>query len=96
MPLSHYSLPVGAHYNAMKAFYTAILQPLGYAPAIEGEQYCGFAPPNGPPDFWLGGGRVDNGLPLYDGDLAQRIAPVHVAFQADSQEAVDAWYEHAM
>ncbi|KAI5462074.1 Glyoxalase/Bleomycin resistance protein/Dihydroxybiphenyl dioxygenase [Mariannaea sp. PMI_226] len=98
MPFHHVSLPVGKHYILMRDFYTAILQPLGYKLVVEGEaplQYCGYGV-EGRLDFWLGGGAKENGLEKYDGDLAKRPAPVHIAFAANDRDHVNQWYEHAI
>lgn len=97
MPLFHYGLPVGAHFEEMKAFYTAILEPLGYTLMVSFDGYCGFGTAGGgPPDFWLGGGRKDDGLSKYDGNLEGRIAPIHIAFDVESQGKVDEVYENSM
>ena len=97
MPLSHYGLPVGAHFKAMRDFYVAILKPIGYSIKVDpGYDYCGFAEENKRPDFWLGGGRKEDGLKTYDGELTNRVAPIHFAFEAKSREQVDEWYENAM
>lgn len=97
MPLSHYGLPVGAHFKAMRDFYVAILKPIGYSIKVDpGYDYCGFAEENKRPDFWLGGGRKEDGLKTYDRELTNRVAPIHFAFEAKSREQVDEWYENAM
>lgn len=96
MPFSHVSLPVGDHYVAMRDFYKDILKPLGYELSKEyGTIACGFGPPTGGPDFWLGGG-AKGGLQPYGGTLETRIAPVHVAFAAKNREEVDQWYDVAV
>jgi catechol 2,3-dioxygenase-like lactoylglutathione lyase family enzyme len=65
-----------------KAFYTAALAPLGYAPLMAWEQFAGFGvPPK--PDFWIGQGKVND-------------PPVHVAFRADSRALVDAFHAAAL
>ena len=65
-----------------KAFYRAALAPLGYAVIMEFDDAVGFGvPPK--PDFWMG--RADAG-----------IAPIHVAFRADTRAQVDAFYKAAM
>lgn len=82
----------------MRDFYVEILKPLGYEVAVQvpGADYCGFGIPGGAPDFWLGGGRQEDGLKTYDGDMKNRIAPIHVAFKAESPAQVDSWFENAM
>jgi catechol 2,3-dioxygenase-like lactoylglutathione lyase family enzyme len=65
-----------------KAFYTAALAPLGYAPLMDFDGSAGFgiAPK---PDFWIG--RGDPNVP-----------PVHVAFAASSRAIVDAFHRAAL
>lgn len=99
MPVNHIGIPVGKHYTAMRDFYAAVLAPLGYKLVVEGQgphNYCGFGVEGKGPDFWLGGGCQEDGLKEYDGDLAKRVAPFHVAFDGKDQEHVKAWYESAM
>jgi catechol 2,3-dioxygenase-like lactoylglutathione lyase family enzyme len=65
-----------------KAFYRAALAPLGYAVIMEFEDAVGFGvPPK--PDFWMAQGNA-------------RIAPIHVAFRADSRAQVDGLYKAAI
>ncbi|ESQ75004.1 VOC family protein [Asticcacaulis sp. AC402] len=66
--------------KASKAFYTAIFAPLGYRLIVDESYGSGFG--INKPDFWL----VD-GMPL---DL------MHVAFQAQSRAAVDAFHKIAL
>ncbi|KAF5553751.1 glyoxalase bleomycin resistance dioxygenase [Fusarium pseudocircinatum] len=99
MPFSHVALPVGEHYAEMRDFYKAVLAPLGYELKFEGTgakgaQYCSFGVKNGAPDFWLGGGGP--ALKKYDGNLENRTAPVHVAFDGENQKHVDEWYDVAI
>ena len=65
-----------------KAFYRAALAPLGYAVIMEFDDAVGFGvPPK--PDFWMG-------------QAGAGIAPIHVAFRADTRAQVDAFYKAAM
>lgn len=98
MPLHHYGLPVGAHFEVMRDFYIEILKPIGYEIMLQysGPGYCAFGLPGTNPEFWLGGGRQEDGLKTYGGDMNGRICPIHVAFKAESPEQVDKWYENAM
>ena len=99
MTIAHIALPVGTHYLAMRDFYVAILKPLNYELMEDHEEYPygGFMIKGSRPDFWLVGGRKDeNGLQPYDGKLEERVAPVHVAFEAKNRELVDQWYQNAM
>ncbi|KAF5657116.1 glyoxalase bleomycin resistance dioxygenase [Fusarium circinatum] len=82
MPFSHVALSVGEHYVEMRDFYKAVLAPLGYEFKFEGT------------DFWLGGGGP--ALKKYDGNLENRTAPVHVAFDGENQKHVDEWYDVAI
>lgn len=99
MPFAHIGLPVGNHYTEVRDFYKAILAPLGYELMMEGEettkQYCGFGTKDSGLDFWLLGDSK-NVVNKYDGVLENRAAPVHVAFQGNSTEHIDGWYEAAM
>lgn len=95
MPLNHVSLAVGDYFVIMRDFYKAILEPLGYTIFMDGGSYCGFAAKDSAPDFWLGGG-CKNGLQKYDGNLENRVAPMHVAFTGNSREHVDEWHAAAL
>lgn len=99
MGLSHFALPVGDFYEEMRDFYKAVLASLGYEFKFEaqgptGAYYCAFGQENKGPDFWLGGSGPS--LKKYDGKMENRTAPVHFAFDADSQKQVDEWHEAAM
>jgi hypothetical protein len=99
MSFSHFSLPVGGHYTAMRDFYAMALKPLGYEIKIgdrDGEEFVGLGTESTGPHFWLGLGASNKSLPKYDGVLANRVAPIHVAFNATSKEQVDEWYQCAM
>lgn len=83
----------------MRNFYTAILKPLGYEIKLgngEGQEFCGLGTNASGPIFWLGLGANNKTLSKYDGNLENRIAPIHVAFNATSLKEVDEWYEIAM
>lgn len=99
MSFSHISLPVGKHYLAMRDFYVATLKPFGYEIKLgngEGQEFCGLGTNGSGPIFWLGLGPNSMTLPKYDGKLENRIAPIHLAFEAISPQAVNEWYETAM
>ena len=73
--LDHVSITVSS-FERSKAFYTAILAPLGVTPQMEFPGGAGFGRAgSGIPAFWIGEG----GGPSRGG---------HVAFQAPSREAV--------
>ncbi|KAM0555172.1 hypothetical protein ACHAPJ_006526 [Fusarium lateritium] len=100
MGINHFALPTGEYYVEMRDFYKAVLAPLGYEFKFEGQgpngsYYCGFGQPNKGPDFWLGGGG-EASLKKYDGNLQNRVAPVHFAFDAESQKHVGEWHEAAI
>ena len=87
MSLDHIGLAV-ADFAQAKAFYAAALAPLGYAlvmefPAAEagGAPAAGFG--RGRADFWISG-------------AGPTVPRLHIAFAADSREAVDAFYAAAM
>jgi catechol 2,3-dioxygenase-like lactoylglutathione lyase family enzyme len=69
--------------DSAKDFYKAALEPLGYEIGLTGEWGTGFKSARGVPDFWL-----------HSADAV--ITPIHVAFQADSRDLVDAYYAAAI
>lgn len=75
---------------------TIILKPPGYAlfADVEGS-HCSFKNKEGIPDSWLAGGRK-NGLQKYDGDLSNRLAPIHAAFIGNDRQRLDEWDEAAV
>ncbi len=79
--LHHVSLVVG-DYERCKAFYAAALAPLGYALREESDGWAGF------------GEGAHPGLWLHSGIAVTRS--LHVAFQARSREAVDAFHVAAL
>lgn len=90
MPLSHIGIPV-SDIGRSKAFYEAALKPLGMGVTMEfgpdktesGRTAIGFGAKGDSGLFWIGDDeKVGEGL--------------HVAFEADSHEQVDAFYEAAM
>lgn len=71
---------------ASRAFYTAALAPLGYRPGFVNAEAAGFRDPRGRDpggDFWL-----TQGTPF--------TPRSHVAFQADSEAQVQAFYAAAL
>ena len=78
--LDHFTLKV-SDLDKAKAFYSAALQPLGYAVMMEFGEFAGLGA--GKPDLWL---RRD----------PDNVRPQHVALTADERAAVDAFYEAAM
>jgi catechol 2,3-dioxygenase-like lactoylglutathione lyase family enzyme len=86
--LDHIGFVVADHARS-RAFYLAALAPLGFAPVMDltKEQTgsyagTGFGPP-GRPHFWIGNGAALSG-------------PVHIALNATSRAAVDAFYRAAI
>jgi catechol 2,3-dioxygenase-like lactoylglutathione lyase family enzyme len=73
-------------YDECKQFYTKVLKVLGFRLdmdlQIAGKLYAGFGP-KGKPTFWL-----------YKGEQTQ--PRVHVAFQAESRDEVNAFYAAAI
>ncbi len=76
-------------YERAKALYLQVLAPLGYGLVLEvvsahsgGKPHCGFGA-GGKPSFWISQGEAVRGH-------------MHLAFQAGSREAVDAFYEAAL
>lgn len=78
--ISHMSLPV-ADIAKSKAFYVAILKPLGYEVILEFPDAVGMGA-QGNPDFWLVPGKSG--------------ASIHLAFDAESRTLVDAFYQQAL
>lgn len=72
--LDHVSVSV-SDYDKSKAFYVAILAPLGVKPLMEFPDVTGFGREGSGPQFWMGKRKT----PSQGG---------HVAFQAPSREAV--------
>ncbi len=90
MPLSHIGIPV-SDIARSKAFYEAALAPLGMGVTMEvgpdQTESKGTA---------IGfGAKGENGL-FWIGDNEKVGEGVHVAFEADSHEQVDAFYEAAI
>ena len=86
--LDHVGFAV-SDYARSVAFYKKALEPLGFGLAMEvtpemtgGDAYAGFGRA-GRPQFWIGTGK-----PL--------LGRLHVAFEASSRAAVDAFYAAAM
>lgn len=73
-----------ADLDRSKAFYDALLAPLGYERIMEFESACGYGAP-GNPAFWLS---------VYD-DMPATQREVHVAFSAADEAAVRAFHEAA-
>ncbi len=78
--IAHTSVAV-SDYAKARDLYAAMLAPVGYKIAMDLPEYnaCGFEQ-GGKRDFWFGVGKT---LP---------VSGVHVAFQAESKEQVDAFY----
>lgn len=90
MPLNHIGIPV-SDIAKSRAFYEVALKPLNMGVTMEvgpdktegGGSAIGFGAPGDSGLFWIGDNdKVGTGL--------------HVAFDADSQEAVDSFYEAAL
>lgn len=87
--LDHIGFPV-ANFETSKAFYTAVLAPLGYEVVLEitpemtggTDRHAGFGR-DGRPQFWIGTG----------GSIEGRM---HVAFAATSRAEVDAFHRAAL
>lgn len=79
--IDHVTATVGDLESA-KDFYVKALEPLGYKLAMEFPSAAGFGGPEGIPDFWI---TVD-----------ETRGAAHVAFNAPSRAAVDAFHEAAL
>lgn len=91
MALDHVSIGV-TNVKRSKAFYDAVLAPLGMAPVmpveINGQLVgVGYGAP-GKPSFWIQ-------LPI-NGQPASMGNGVHIAFRSDTRAAVDAFYIAAL
>ena len=80
--LDHVTVNV-SDFQASRRFYAAALEPLGYAVAYEWETGCGLGTGQGNPQMWI----------RQEGEPG---GPVHFAFVASSQEAVQAFHEAAL
>lgn len=82
--LDHLGLKV-KDFGRSRDFYVKVLAPLGYGIEmefdVEGYKVAGFGK-NGKPSFWISEGQPGPGL--------------HLAFEAPSRAAVDAFYSAAM
>jgi catechol 2,3-dioxygenase-like lactoylglutathione lyase family enzyme len=79
--IDHVTAKVGDFASA-KDFYSKTLAPLGYSLQMEFPDAGGFGIGAGIPDFWIG--------------TNEERGATHVAFTADSREAVDAFYAAAI
>jgi len=86
--IDHIGFPV-SDVKKSRAFYVKALAPLGFAPVMDvtsdetgGYEGTGFGPPKRP-QFWIGTGEA-------------RQSATHVAFEASSRAAVDAFYAAAI
>jgi catechol 2,3-dioxygenase-like lactoylglutathione lyase family enzyme len=79
--LDHLTLTV-RDYQRSKAFYTRVLEPLGYGVVKTFEGFCGFGPPKRP-YFWIKQGKPTR-------------PPMHLAFAAPNRKAVDAFHAAAL
>jgi len=86
--LDHISLGVRNPARARK-FYDAVLKPLGVKMVYKVEGGFGYGLTPDKPQFWIG-------LPLAKRRVAKACVGSHVAFQAPSRKAVDAFYRAAL
>jgi len=80
MPLDHIGFTV-ADFPRSKTFYLAVLEPLGMRVISEGEGWV-LLGTDGRAELWLGGGTAPG--------------PVHLAFKAQTREAVQAFHAAAL
>jgi catechol 2,3-dioxygenase-like lactoylglutathione lyase family enzyme len=78
--IAHTSLHV-SNYAKSKAFYTKVLEPLGYRNNMEFGEAAGFNDGKNT-DFWIGAHST--------------VVPLHVAFEAKSSAQVEAFYKAAL
>lgn len=67
-----------------RAFYDAVLGPLGITRVMEFSHWIGYGR-NGKPEFWIGGQKG-----------AQLDGVLHVAFSAGTRQEVDRFYQAAL
>lgn len=79
--IAHASLPV-SDYQKAKAFYIAVLKPLGYTNNMEHGEAAGFNDGKNT-DFWIA-------------TNPKGVIPSHVAFEAKNKDEVDAFYTAAL
>ncbi|KAI0550292.1 Glyoxalase/Bleomycin resistance protein/Dihydroxybiphenyl dioxygenase [Xylaria curta] len=98
MPVSHVSLATGAaHFARMRSFYLAALAPLNYITYFDQINFMlGLKPVGKFPDFWLHVGNGEQTAFPASGDVKVRPGRTHIAFDADSREVVDQWYDAAI
>jgi catechol 2,3-dioxygenase-like lactoylglutathione lyase family enzyme len=78
--IDHLTLTV-RDFEGARRFYSAALEPLGYAVRMEFGQYLGFGPP-GKPAFWIKPGSPTQSM--------------HLAFMARDRRSVDAFHAAAL
>ncbi len=79
MMIAHTTLHV-SDYLKSKAFYSAVLAPLGYRNNMEEGEAAGFFD-GANTDFWM---------------IRADVVPTHLAFEAKSRQQVDAFYQAAL
>lgn len=78
--IAHVTLPV-SDYQKAKAFYIKALEPIGYEQNMEYGEAAGFME-GGQTSFWI--------------MKKDRVEPGHVAFEVQSKEEVEAFYDAAL
>lgn len=78
--IAHTTLPV-SDYKKSRAFYLHALAPLGYSNNMEAGEAAGFNDGRNT-DFWIA--------------HVEPVVPTHLAFEANSQAAVEAFYRAAL
>ncbi len=93
MPIIDHIVITVANFERSRAFYEAALAPLGIRLVKSWGQGGGFGALNtNKPDFWIGEGAMD----FVTEEQAKVNTPIHVAFAADTREAVDAFHAAAI
>lgn len=91
MTVHHVSLAAGrSSFQAMRSFYIKALAPLGYAVSYEDSDLVGFTGRDGVSDFGI------HAIPEVSPGSNEASSRTHIAFQGNSAEMINKWYQAAM
>lgn len=108
MPFSHLTITV-SHLPSSTSFFLSCLQPLGYRFIGRSDDYIGFGQkPGEPADFWITEQkqgypthslyfpRCTSSSPVYTDRISTPAGAAHIAFPAQSKEAVSQFFVRAL